>query len=568
MNRKKQAVFWLEKVVFPLILVLYPLVNINQGIDITDTTYNLANFRFFTEASGSWQVATYFANVIGYVMMHLPFGDTMLGMNFYTSLTISFMALLAYWFLKGKMSAWLAFLGEFIAIGFCWCPTTKLYDYLSYVLFLCGTICLYRGLIWEKKKLLAAAGICLGVNLTTRMPNITECALILAVFYYGWLKKKSLEEMMKQTGICVAGYLAGFLAVLTCISIQYGPGAYWEMITGLTAYQTTDSTYSPFSMIASVLGAYASSLTWVILILVCALAGRVMFAILPGRFENLKKAVFVLCMPVLLRLLWGRGMFNFEYTFYMSMFQWGMLLLYLTIAACLFAIFSSRTFYRDRLLCFMVLIILAVTPLGSNNETYPNLNNLFLAAPVALWQWHRWFLHYRTRKEMFPYKAMLLGVFGMITVQATGFGVTFVFRDGMEGQQRTAQVENSSLLKGMYTTPENAEELSALISYVDEQNLQGESLLVLGNAPGLHYILDMPSATSHGWMDLGTYAAAQMEEELKDAALKSPLIIWREEEKTETDGEGEQKAALLHQYIEENEYTLAEEAGSYRIYTK
>ena len=59
------------------------------------------------------------------------------------------MALLSYYFLKGKMPAWVVFTGEIIAISFCWCPTTILYNYLTYFLFLAVCILLYRGLIWN-----------------------------------------------------------------------------------------------------------------------------------------------------------------------------------------------------------------------------------------------------------------------------------------------------------------------------------------------------------------------------------------------------------------------------------
>lgn len=40
------------------------------------------------------------------------------------------------------MPAWMAFAGEIIAISFCWCPSTILYNYLTYFLFLAGCVTL------------------------------------------------------------------------------------------------------------------------------------------------------------------------------------------------------------------------------------------------------------------------------------------------------------------------------------------------------------------------------------------------------------------------------------------
>ena len=78
--------------------VLYPLLKITQGIELTDTCYGLVNYRFFPHAGQEWTVATYLANVLGAFLMRLPFGDSLVGMRFYTGLFVSAMALLAYFF--------------------------------------------------------------------------------------------------------------------------------------------------------------------------------------------------------------------------------------------------------------------------------------------------------------------------------------------------------------------------------------------------------------------------------------------------------------------------------------
>ena len=64
---------------------------------------------------------------------------------------------------------------------------------------------LYRGLIWQNRKWMAFAGVCLGASVLTRLPNIVECALIIAVFYYGILKKKKAAEIWKDVAACVIG---------------------------------------------------------------------------------------------------------------------------------------------------------------------------------------------------------------------------------------------------------------------------------------------------------------------------------------------------------------------------
>lgn len=136
-----------QNVLFPLVLLLFPLIKVNQGIDLTDTGYSLGNYRFFGQAGGVWVLLTFLSNAVGFVLTRLPMGGTMLGMKFYASLLVGAMGLLGYRFFKTKMPAWLAFAGELAAIGFCWCPSVILYNYLTYLLFLLGAVLLFRG--WQ-----------------------------------------------------------------------------------------------------------------------------------------------------------------------------------------------------------------------------------------------------------------------------------------------------------------------------------------------------------------------------------------------------------------------------------
>lgn len=142
-NDLKKQMIWgsfFSNVVFPLALLLFPLVKANQGIDLTDTGYSLGNYRFFTPNGGIWTLLTFLSNVAGAALSKLPYGGTMFGMKLYTGLIVSFAALLGYRFFKTKMPPWLAFVGELAAIGFCWCPTVILYNYLTYLLFLLGAV--------------------------------------------------------------------------------------------------------------------------------------------------------------------------------------------------------------------------------------------------------------------------------------------------------------------------------------------------------------------------------------------------------------------------------------------
>ena len=105
---------------FGAILVLYPFLHVNVGVDITDTGFSLGSFLFEPQMGEEWVLfATYLANLIGTLLTKLPIGTTMLGMNVYTTAFVSLSAVIAYLFLSKKIPAWIASVGIFLAESLC-----------------------------------------------------------------------------------------------------------------------------------------------------------------------------------------------------------------------------------------------------------------------------------------------------------------------------------------------------------------------------------------------------------------------------------------------------------------
>ena len=53
MSKKRELEIWFHRaaeLLFPVILLLFPLLKINQGVDLTDTPYSLGNYRFLKAA--------------------------------------------------------------------------------------------------------------------------------------------------------------------------------------------------------------------------------------------------------------------------------------------------------------------------------------------------------------------------------------------------------------------------------------------------------------------------------------------------------------------------------------
>lgn len=558
----------ITKYIFPVILFLYPFLTVNQGVDVSDSTYSFSNFLFFERMEGMWVVSTYVSNVVGWLLTKLPFGTTLLGMKIYATFLISGNVLLVYFMFRKWMPAWIAFVGEMIAIGFCWIPTGILYNYLSYFLFTLGAILLYQGLVEEKDKLLILAGVALGLNVFVRIPNLTEMALIVGLWYYLAGKRQKINVIIEKTMKCLIGYLVGVAVPLAGVICQFGFSGITDMILGLGSVGSADETYSIWSMIMSVVDAYKRTSKWVLLIIFGIAMGMAMFFCFKGKLETWKKIAYMAGMLILLRFLWGRGMFSFRYyEDYSSMYEWGMIGLYLIWIAAIYMLVSGKNSLEEKLWAVMVIVITLVTPLGSNNYTFQNLNNLFVTMPFAFYTYVKIFRRKAgigmIAQITFPWKAMLVMLWAAIMIQSAGFHSQFVFRDGMDGTKRTYQFEKPRVLAGMRTTEGNGEALQALLQYLEEKELSQQEIVLYGDCPGLSFLLDMPFAIGTSWPDLASYHYETFVQDLEELE-KAPMVIIRN---VSTGGEQSiQKKEYLISFLNRNEYVNIYNNGTYGVY--
>lgn len=566
----------MEKFLFPLLLLLWPLVAVDQGVNVMDSTYSLGNYRYADSVGVMWRFATYLANCVGELFDRTPFGKTMLGMNFLTGLLVSAAALAVYYVLKRMMPGWMIFLGEWIAISLCWCPTVILYNYLTYLLLTLACLFLFLAetSVPRSSRWFVLAGICLGLNVMVRFSNAPQCLLILAVWFYAWITKEKASSCRKDILLCILGYVLGFGIPLVVILLRYGAGVYAEMIQSLFGMTSQASDYTMAGMLFSIVDTYLHTGRWMAIMAAGVVMGT-LFLMMPiwRRQEWAKRLLYVAGILLMIRFFYGRGMFTVNYQDYWCMFQWGMCLVIIAWLVCLAAIAGAAGATSDeRFLAVMTLLLILITPIGSNNYTFPLLNNLFFIAPFTLWMLRRLWQHTRYRREHGAWHIMALAILGMVLVQGSLFHVSFAFRDGTDGTERSAQVTGNAYLAGMKTTPDNAEALSGLSGATEQYGLTGKKLLTYGNVPGLHVILGMEPALSNTWPDLDSYPVAQLKEDLQalDEAEICPVIIIGKRDSAqaleEPDTPAGQKAVLLTDYMEEGAYSLVYENEEFALY--
>lgn len=517
------------------VLVLYPLRHVCVGVDLLDGGYNYSNFRYCSleYMDSMWYFATWLANHVGSLLMKLPFGSTMSGMNVYTGLLVSIMACASYYFCIKvlHMSVFPAFFGELLAISLCWAPTAVLYNYLTYAFLLLGICLLYHGLVNENDFFLAAAGTALGINVAVRFPNLVQMGLIVAVWLYGFFGRKKPSSVLKQTGCCVLGYVAALGAFLIFISLKYGFFNYAEAVARLFQMTENATDYAPESMLSGVVRAYLDneSTYWVKRFLVMFGGGFAACLVLPKKWVRIKKGLAA--AVTFAAMLWfaSHRYYSRDYATYEAMYIPCVMAHEMMILLSIWTVFD-RTQNKDKKL-FAVLLLLSVfvTPIGSNNAMYTNINNMFLTAPGFLWMsWD----FCRSRKEIlcFPLKCVLFAGIFFLMVQGLRFGVVYVYEEATGGRNMTAQIEEIPVLRGMKTDEEKAAALTGLYQYIYESGLQESRCILYGEIPGIAYYMEIKPAVNT-WADLRSYSPEVMETALEAVMLgldnggEKPVVI-------------------------------------------
>lgn len=674
--------------IFVVVLAFYPLRHIGWGLDLWDTGYNYANFQYMgmEHMDPMWLFSTYLATAVGNLLTRLPNGGTLLGMNLYTGLFSSALALAGYFFCtRGlKIPKVIAFVGEFVAISLCWCPTALLYNYLTYVLFLGCVILLYYGLTKEKKVCLIAAGVCLGANVLVRFPNLPEAAMIVAVWAYDvilWLEERGSRKgtvrgqtergrvktgqadggstapgqamgaarergtrapgfwrrLFAHTGWCLCGYAAALAVLFVWIQLRYGLDEYVKGISRLFAMTDNAVDYKPKAMLMGMIGTYVENMYWAVRIGVILAGGMALFAaagFVEGLFESaagkaaeragikgaeseaagrglgrvgsialwtariLHIAVRILWLAVSAAMLWWlykRGFCTFEFYSYASMLRPGVLFLMLTLLICAVNILRRGSLKEEKLISGMLILIIFLTPLGSNNDLYPAMNNLCVAAPYTLWQSWRFVRNVKDKKmkryfilSPFPAKGILAAFLAMCLFQFGGFGACFAFAEATGVQDVSAKVENNPVLKNIGMSPQKARWITEIQEHIEENGMGGKEVILYGKIPSLSYYLQMPSAFNP-WSSLDSYSAAAMEEALVklSAEMKekeAPVVIMEREyvlymeggtAALETAGMDEKQRAaiaedkkllLLVDFMEEQGYRKTFDNGKFVVY--
>lgn len=577
MDNKKNKRIWID-CIFVAVLLVLPFIHLAFGVDFTDTGYSLGNFENLDNMNITWTIATFWSNIIGQLFTHLPMGHTWIGMKFYTTLIPVAGAVISYLFLKRYFPRWIVFCGEIISLCLWWCPTTILYNYLTYFLFLVAIVVLIKSLEKEFMPGLILAGVILAFNVFVRFPNITEVSLILVVWLDGFIKKKKIPKVIINTLACVEGFLAGIGLNVVFIGLQYGFTSIPAMVQSLFSMTGEEAGYTPQAMVFKMFTSYYTYRKSYILLGGILAVAFVLGAISRKHWLKISACVIQTAMYIGF-VVWAirNRVYTLNYEDYSSIYFWGIIILMLANIFSVVTIIRKSTSEIEKLIAMACLVVMWITPLGSNNGLYPAFNNLFIVAPATLYMiWRELFkgrnfyeiMDMEAKNSMVSFRIMVVLLILCISVQSVIFGFVFIFRDAGFPYKNHTAIEGNEVLVGMHTNEERAAVIEQLTLFVEENDLQDKKAIFYGDIPALEYILKMPCAISHTWPNLGSFSFEEFEADL-DNLSETPIIFINESvcpdifDLSET---ATKKECALSEYMNNNNYVLIRKIDKIAIY--
>jgi len=295
--------------VFFLLLFLYQLVFIFQGIDFLDEGFTATFYQQFysNPSSVEYNFMFWLSGLIGGTFTWLFPDSGLLGLRFLSILFTMSTIVIVYNLLKNYLDKTNLKIGLLlVTLSVCHNPKIFHYNFLSILLYSATAALLFNGLKRDKLWLFFLSGLMVGLDVFSRLPSLVNVGLVIAIGYYGFFNKTPIKNIIFQVLTFGTGFLVGVAGIILLIK---GMG-HWEVFTNAFKLVTQmgqsdgETAYSLPKLIMQALNAYNDAFFFTLYILALIIIAAVGPAYMKSKFNvNGVLAGFIKWGSILLALL-------------------------------------------------------------------------------------------------------------------------------------------------------------------------------------------------------------------------------------------------------------------------
>ncbi len=351
-----------------LILVIFvQVIFLFQGLDFTDSGF-VADFysRIYSDPSSvQYNFMYWFTGILGGAWLKLFPDLGLLGLRFAGVICTTTTLLVAYNLLKKYLHTGPLRLSLFLILLFLAASLKEInYDDVSALFFVCAAWFLFGGLTREKLFWIFLAGIFISLNTFSRIPNILGLALLLAIWFSGYLNKSRASHMIRQSLCFIAGFVLMSAILIGVMKILHHDVVFLNSLN-LTQQMGSNkqNSHNLYAMFKQYIVHYVEALSISMVVMVAlwssAALWRRLKSDIPASAPFLRFIKYGV-MTILTAICIYRTMKDPDFGFYLFLFYAG------TSLIVGFLIISGRQPKNLRILAAIGCIMLLVMPVGSN----------------------------------------------------------------------------------------------------------------------------------------------------------------------------------------------------------
>lgn len=547
-------------IVIGLIIVIWPLVFLNKGIDVTDTGYVLSKYKYvFTQQSlNTFRIL--FSELTGGILYKIAPSHQLLFLNLCGYISYLLIGTMTYSMFKEYMNKNLLLVAILIASFF----TKRYLTIISYNTFTALVLCLgiyllINALKKDNDKMLFFSGVVLASSMFFRLPNILQLSLVLVIVWYYYFCLKNTELTKKKLYVFFAGVSSSFFIAMTIAIYFLG----WNNIilenSATAKLSVSDDSHGIVNMLYRILAELKVGIV-VLIKIFCGLISLIFFSkvlkfIANDKFIMTLTGIFVIIFSGIIAFM------KMDYSTYLY------ILSVLSITLSIYFAFKYRK--KKSTLSTLItanLIVALIIPLGTDNGLghyatflYLPLVTIFCILFLELQE------YYKTNKKVFFDITYALMLFLLLTGLITGFNLAtkYVYRDAPNHELKYSV--NSSVYYGMKTSQERSK---ALNNFVEIMKLyKDQELLSYGEFTIGFLLTDMKPFFKTVWPDLASFSLATFQQQLQEKeqlGIRPVIVLVSMEEKDFF--RDYNKLALIMKFIAVHDYKIQYKDEYFTIY--
>lgn len=549
-----------------LFLLCYLLVFSLHGFDLTDEGYVLYSYQNFFESPQSvvYAFGMYLTVFVG-GLWEMIFGD---GGWYSFRVFNSVIIVMAYVFIcfllkKYWNFKWVIFLSFFIVVmNMNIDHGTLVFHYYTFSGFTNTMIgCLiYKGFEKKSQRILFLSSVLLGLNIFVRIPNLTLCAIPYAVLFVSYFYEKNRQKVLRGFIAITMGLLTGIFVIVALI---YSLGHSDLIINKLLELSNIAQDPTDGHGITSML-----KVTFVHLKSIVAYMA-IFFLVFKSLFFLLRKSkqtfllrsvllTFAICFPIVA--------YYFLPTLIHPLSPRMTFLISCAYCMMAYAAYENKGNKHVIYLVTIFFLISVLQPLGSDwgigNMGAYSIWGLMVVSFTL-------FLVTISRKGDLPRFLSRSAIYAAIALLLISFGkncYSYCYRDDGYRFAKTCRIKSSPLAT-VRTSVERGEEMDALIKECNKYMKSGDVVLFASDMPGMHYLTKTKAWLGNPWPMLK--GANYLQEQFaKNEQGKHFVIVERKPQIFNNSIKMHylSNLAVVHQYIQRNNYDMVWCSENYRIY--